>query len=433
MNNKIKIKLINTNKQQGVEEKLSLLLIYYSVILPILMGMSFVPSAVKYFADVLWVGAVLCTVIRGRVRIGRSVLPLAVTVALLFAYVLLVYLARFQSWFYLIWGIRNLFRFYIAFFAYAYTTEESIVEQWFSFVEKIFWVNAVLSIIQFAYLGAAQDYLGGVFGTGGGTNGYTVVLLCIVVTRSLLVNFEEKGKLGRCLLICIAALAVAAMAELKFFFVLFVIILIYAAITTKFSIRKLALLIGGIIGVLIGAQVLTYWFGFDNFFSIEGIIEQATRTSYSYSDSKDVNRLSAISSLNSYFLDSPWDRIFGLGLGNCDTSSFEIFNTAFYKQNASVHYTWFTAPMVYLETGYVGLTLYLAFFVTCFGLALKRYLCGKGKKLYCQMSMIMSVICCMLAFYNASLRYEAAYMIYLVLALPFIRQSDENTAAKATQ
>lgn len=432
MKNTIKIKRINTDRRYVLEEKMSQLLVYCSIILPIFMGMPVVPSVVKYTADVLWIGAVLCTVIRGRVRFGRNILPLAVTVVLLFSYALLVYFARFQSWFYFLWGIRNLFRFYIAFFMYVYTMEGSVVEKWFSFLEKIFWINAVLSFIQFVFMGVKGDFLGGVFGIEGGTNGFTLALLCVVVTRSLLVNFEKKGNVNSSLLVCIVALGVAAMAELKVFFVLFVIILVYAAIITKFSIRNLVVLVIGIICAVIGAQLLTVWFGFEGFFTLDGIVELAIRDSYANSSADDINRMSAISSLNNRTLHTVWDRLFGLGLGNCDTSSFEIFNSTFYKQNASMHYTWFTAPMLYLETGYLGLAIYFAFFVICFGLALKRYLRGAGNKIYCQMAMIMAVICCILAFYNASLRYEIAYMLYFVLALPFIRKS-ETTATETAR
>ena len=124
-------------------------------------------------------------------------------------------------------------------------------------------------------------------------------------------------------------------------------------------------------------------------------------------------------------MDSATDRIFGLGLGNCDTSAFSMFNSVFYSQHKSLHYTWFTAPMVYLETGYIGLALYLTFFVACFLGALKKYLKGDGNKIYCEMTMILSIIYCIVAFYNASLRYEAGYMLYFTLALPYMRKSSE--------
>lgn len=412
--------------KKSLEEKLSSLLLYWSVIMPILTGIPFVPSALKYVADIIWGGLIFCTVVRGRIAVRKDILPLVITVILLAVYVTVVYLCRYQTLLYFVWGVRNLFRYYIAFFAYTNAINEENTEKWFSFLEKIFWINTAVSVVQFVFMGVKQDNLGGVFGTAGGTNGYTIALLCIVVIRSLLMNFEKRGNMSRCFWVCVAALAVAAMAELKFFFVLFVIILVYAACVTKFSFRKLLTMMCGILGVFIGVKVLVAWFGFDDFFSFKGIVELATRTSYATSTSKDVNRLSAISTLNRLVMDSPFDRIFGLGLGNCDTSAFSIFNSAFYRQHRSLHYTWFTAPMIYLETGYIGLAIYLSFFCVCFSLAVKKYLRGDGNKLYCQMTMILCVICGILVFYNASLRYEAAYMLYFVLALPFMQPSSRT-------
>lgn len=426
MNRATKVHSVSIKKYLGLKEKLGLLLVFWAVLMPIFTGFSFVPSALKYIADILWIGLVLCSLVKKRLRIRQEVLPFVITVILLLLYVTVVYLCRYQTIFYFVWGLRNLFRYYIAFFAYANTMNCDMVEKWFSFIEIVFWVNVPVSIFQFIFMDIAQDYLGGVFGTVGGTNGYTIVLLCIVVTRSLLVNFGKRGNMTRCLLTCIAALVVAIMAEIKYFFILFIVIMGYAAIATKFSFRKLATMICGILGVLIGSRLLISLFGFDGFLSVQGITKMATRLSYAHSSSGDINRLSAIFSLNNSIMTSPIDQIFGLGLGNCDTSSFSVFNSAFFRQYSFLHYTWFAAPMLYLETGYIGLSLYLLFFLLCFYMTLRKYIDGKGNRLNNQMAMMMSIICVMLVFYNASLRYEAAYMMYFVLALPFMRQTKQE-------
>lgn len=406
-----------------LEEKLSLWLLYWSVIMPILTGIPTIPSALKYTADVIWFGLVLCCVLKRKIRIRRDILPLAFAAAFLLVYVTLTYLLRYQTLRYFIWGVRNLFRYYVAFFAYAVALKTDRVEKWFDFIEKVFWVNVAISIYQFAVMGVVQDFLGGVFGVKGGTNGYTTTLLTIVVTRSLLMSFAKKGNLWRCLLTCAAAMSVAAMAEIKFFFVLFIVILICCVIMTKFSLRKLIVTLAGSIAVIIGTRMLVKWFGFSEVFSIQGIIEEATKSSYASSSADDVNRLSAIYTLNQRILTEPFDRIIGLGLGNCDTSAFAVFNTPFFEAHGAMHYTWFVAPMIYLETGYIGIAIYISFFVACFVQAMRKNMRKDGNLLYCRMAMIMSITCCILMFYNASLRYEAAYMIYFILALPFLRQS----------
>lgn len=427
------MKNISEFRRSPLEEKISILLLYLSVFIPILTGMPFVPSAVKYAADVLWLGLVLCALLKKRIVVRKNIKTLILLAAGLFGYALIVYLIRYQSIFYFIWGFRNLFRFYIAFFAFADRMNEDTVERWFSLIDIIFWINLVLTGFQFVFMGVRQDYLGGVFGTTSHTNGYTLPLLCIVVVRHLCRAFEGDETLWKGMLYCVMSLLIAAMAELKFFFVVFLLVLIAAAIITKFSVKKLIWVILGCLAAIIGAQLLVSWFGFEDFLTLEGIIEQATRGSYANSTAGDINRLSAIPALNQRILDTPLERLFGLGLGNCDTSNVAIFNTPFSVTYSYLHYTWFTAPMIYLEMGYIGMTVYLLFFVACLWLSLKAFSRKNGNRQYCQMGIIMSGICCALAFYNSSLRYEAAYMLYFILALPFLRQPTESAEDKTEQ
>ena len=410
-----------------LEQKIGVLLLYWSIIMPILTGISFIPSVFKYGADVLWIGLVLCSLKKRRITIRQNLKPMVLLVVVLFGYAILIHLMYLQSAFYFLWGFRNLFRFYIAFFAYANLMNERNTEKWFAFVDIIFWVNVLLSIFQFVFLNVRQDYLGGVFGIGGGTNGYTVALLCIVVVRHMCLAFELKESLWKCMWICVASLLVSTMAELKVFFVLLVFILIVTAVLTKFSFKKVALMIIAGSAAFIGAQILVYWFGFENFFSISGVIEQATRANYSNSMAGDVNRLSAIPTLNRLILDAPIQRLFGLGLGNCDTAGFAIFNTPFFNKYSHLHYTWFTAPKLYLEMGYIGLAMYIAFFLLCLWQTYKAFYQKRGNRIYCQMAIVMAMICCVLSFYNASLSYEAAYMLYFILALPFLQQPTVET------
>ena len=405
-----------------LEQKIGILLLYWSILMPILTGISFVPSVFKYGADILWIGLVLCAIKKGRLTIRNNMKSMAVLVVFLFAYAILVHLLHFQSAFYFFWGFRNLFRFYIAFFAYTNLVNERTVEKWFFFIDIVFWINVVLSAFQFVFLGVRQDYLGGVFGIGGGTNGYTVALLCIVVVRHMCLAFELKESLWKCIWICVASVLVSAMAELKVFFVLLILILLVTVGLTKFSFKKVAIIIITTVVAFVGSQILVYWFGFNNFFSISGVVEQATRASYSSQTAGDVNRLSAIQTLNRLIVESPVQRLFGLGLGNCDTSAFAIFNTPFFIKYSYLHYTWFTAAKIYLEMGYVGLALYIIFFALCLWQTYKIFSQRRGNRIYCQMAIVMALICCVLLFYNASLSYEAGYMLYFVLALPFLWQ-----------
>ena len=109
-----------------------------------------------------------------------------------------------------------------------------------------------------------------------------------------------------------------------------------------------------------------------------------------------------------------------MGLGNCDTSSIALFNTDFYDLYVDIHYSIFSVSFMFMETGFVGLTLFTLFFVATFVYALVNFRKKRGNCFFNQMGMIMSLLCFVIMFYNSSLRTEAGYIAYFVMALPFI-------------
>lgn len=398
---------------------------------PFLMNLtSILPNPlgyIKYFPDGVILILLLQNLNRRRLVFKRRTIFLASVVVVLFVYTLLVYLLRFQSIAYYLWGFRNNFRFYIAFFAFYSYLDEKDVATWFNTLDILFWINLLVALFQFFVLGVRQDYLGGIFGVWGKTNGYTTAFLSIVLIRSFLKSFSKDELLFICISKSIGALTIAALAELKAFFVFFVLILIGTSMLTSFSWKKCMVLILGSILLMAGTSLLSQIHGFAGFFSWENLWELATKENYA--SQNDINRLSAISTLSDKLMASPLDRIFGFGLGNCDTSSFEICNTPFYKSHGSMHYTWLTSAMVFLEMGYVGLVIYMGFFAVCGWKAYKMQRDGIGNRINNQQAFLMSVICLIMMFYNGSLRIESAYMIYFVLALPYIKCTSKNESS----
>jgi len=376
-----------------------------------------VASYAKYIADVVLVLMLFLLFSRRNLSFRRTAVPALILACIFFAYTLVVYVFRFQSPFYFLWGLRNNFRFYVAFFAFIAFMDETDVADWFKIADVLFWLNIVASIVQFVLLGIKQDDLGGIFGVDGGFNGYTLLLFSIVVGKSLLAAMAGQEKVSVCAWKCIASLVVAAMAELKFYFLLFLLLLGMASVFSGLSWRKLLILTVGVLAVMAGSTLLVIWFDIKGVWDIQRLITLATKKTYS--TGKDLNRLSAVPILANTILSQPVDQMFGLGLGNCDTSAFAICNTPFYQRYSYLHYTWFSAAMLFLETGYVGLVLYGMFFVLVFQHAFRRRKVG-GNVIYCQLAMMMVVVSGILLFYNSSLRTEAAYMIYFVFAAPFI-------------
>lgn len=375
-------------------------------------------SYLKYLPDAILLALLLLSFRQKKMMIRRDILPLLLIAIGFFVYCLVIYVIQYQSIAYFLWGFRNKFRYYIAFFTFISYLDEEDVSTWFKVMDILFWVNAVLSAFQFFVLGVGGDFLGGIFGLAGASNGFTLCFLCVVIGKTLLEAFDGSEAFWKSMLKCVVSIAVAAMAELKFYFFVFVVLMIGATILTRFSIKKMAFLMVGFVALMIGALLLAEWFGSYGFLSLEELWASATKDSYA-SDG-DINRLSAVTTLAERILTNPLQQVFGLGLGNCDTSAFAVCNTPFYRRYGYLHYTWFTSAMTFLETGYLGLGIYTTFYLGCFGYSNKCFRAKIGNILYSRIAILMSLLCLVLTVYNASLSTESGYMMYFVLAAPFI-------------
>lgn len=393
---------------------------YVILILPFLFAflneLLNLPWSIRYVLDAAWCLLLVYILLSGR----RGDQKLGIWVWLFLIYTLLAYLPQWQSPLYYLWGLRNNFRLYAAFFAFAAFLKPEDVKGYWKLFDRLFWVDVVTSICQFQFMGIYGDQLGGLFSTETGGNGYTNIFFLIIVTKSVVFYLEKQEKLGTCLAKCGAALVVAAMAELKFYFVEFMLVVAMAVLFTSFSWRKVVVILGAGIGVIACAALLTALFpSFAGWFSWEWFLEAAT-ADRGYTSSGDLNRLNAIPQINELWLKNGWQRIFGLGLGNCDTSTYDILNTPFFRQYGDMHYTWISYAMMYLETGWIGLVFYWGFFVLVYFQIQKIEKRSEGMlRSYCRIARITAILCVVISIYNSSLRTEAGYMAYFVLAVPF--------------
>lgn len=382
------------------------------------------PDAIRYLLDGAWLW-LLVLMLRFSGKLSRtSAWRQAGWVTAFGVYTLCACLLRWQSGLYYLWGFRNNFRFYIAFFAFTAFLTEADVEGYFRKLDKLFWLNALVSLAQYFLLGKAGDYLGGLFGTQQGCNAYTNLFFVIVVTRTLVLFLDNREGWGVCLAKCGTALMLAVLAELKFFLIEFGLIAVLAVLLSGFTWRKVWVILCAVVGVVGGAVLLAALFPeFSEWFSLKWLLD-AAGSDRGYTSSGDLNRLNCIGMINEWFFHTPALRWFGLGMGNCDTSAYAFLNTPFYRAFSPIHYTWMSTSFWYLEGGYVGLVFFFGFFLSVYLAAgrLERHRKGVGKA-HCRMARILAVVCCAVAVYNASLRTEAAYMAYFVLALPFVRQS----------
>lgn len=401
-------------------------LMWLLIIMPftfwVLLDLLHLPNLIKYAMDAAWLLLLVYMLRFNKCVSGKRLVPLILWVLIFFVYTLISYIPRYQSALYYLWGARNNFRFYIAMFAFSLFMDQTDGSLYLKLLDKLFWIEFWVCMIQYFILGYHGDFLGGLFGVVTGTNGFLNILFIIITAKSVLMFLNKTESIYSCLRKCGAALLVSVLAELKFFFVEFSVIVVIATIITDFSWRKLTLTLASIVGVSVGILLLGELYPFfKDIFSIEGLLELAT-SDIGYTFRGDLNRLTVIPQIDSRFLTTPIDRLTGLGLGNCDSSGFDFLTTPFYKAYGWTHYQWFSTSFVYMEMGWIGLIMFFGFFLLHYLCVTKIQRKGQGVVLHCQLARVVSLCCILVAIYNSSLRMEAGYMAYFVLALPFMQQ-----------
>lgn len=419
MKSKFTIKLTKPNQPQ--------LFIFIIMIMPFLFGLFnllSIPSYLKYGLDICWIGLLLSLFIN-REKFENIHKFLFIWVVLFFLYTLLVYILKYQSVLYYLWGFRNNFRFYIVFFGFIVFLRKKDVKFYLSLLDKIFWINSFVCFIQFFLFNISGDNLGGLFGTERGCNGYINIFFVIVATKSIIYYLNRKESMLGCLSKCGVIMIISAFAELKFVFLEFAVIVFLASLLTGFTMRKLFLTLGALLGIWLGINVLLGLFSNSaDSFTWEGMLENASAEE-GYSSSGDLNRLTTIPIISSKFFKSFTLKLVGLGLGNCDTSAFSFLNTPFFIENEGLRYNWFSSAFTFLETGYIGLIFFFGFYLVVFFSVLRLLKRTNEEKEFYQMGAIVAICCLLLGIYNSSLRMESAYMVYFVLAIPFILQKDK--------
>lgn len=383
-----------------------------------------IPDAIKFLCDGFLVLLLLKLFLQRFTKIDNYSMPFVVIVGLFFFITLVGYLFNYQSVFYYLWGLRNNIRMFVAFFAFAYLADWEDAKGWIKALDVLFVINFAVVILQY-FSGYGQDYIGGIFGTSKGCNGSLLIFLCIVFAKTILSFMRGEEKMSKCIFVSVASLLVSTLSELKMFFILFILILFMASFMTAHSIKKtLFFAFGAVLVVLFSTLLTVLYKDFTDFLSFDSLIKALTDTGYATDE--DIGRFTALPVISQRFLPGFFRKLFGLGLGNCDSSSLSMFNTPFFESHQTVHYSYFSYAFLFLETGFVGLALYASFFVASFFVSRKLKKLEMADEFACQMSIILSVISLILLVYNSSLRMEIGFMLFFVLALPIISANEQR-------
>lgn len=294
------------------------------------------------------------------------------------------------------------------------------------FLNKLAWINFVVCLIEIA-LGYRQDWVGGIYGVSGGqVNGALNILLIIIFSRFIVQYLNKEISTLNILIVGVTSLIIATFAELKIFYVEMTVVFALASLITKFSFKKVGLIFLGAAGILVAIRYIYLIFpDIDkNMFTISYMWNYLTNSGgyvgqFAH-DAGDVNRLAFWDKCVSLFHNKA-EFLFGFGIGNCDQIELLGLKSYIYMRYGALHYYMFPLPMVLLQQGVVGMTLYIVLFVTLFFSVLKKY---KSKDYISKSQIQMTLILCVMAFiitiYDTSLLGKGGYLFFYILSLPFI-------------
>lgn len=333
----------------------------------------------------------------------------------------------------IIWSLRNFLRFEVFFGACCCFLEENDLKRIFKILEYVFYLNVVVFCTQYV-MGYRGDYLGGVFGTTTGANSFCNIFFIIICTYEIVLWFEKKERTIKVVFFIGFALLASALCEMKIFFVEIVVIVIMVFVIICFVEKKYSILIKGmvfaavgVVGLFFGIQLMIRLYpNFADFFTIEGFLYHTTRAS-GYSGSGDLNRLTAINTINeTLFNESPLLKVFGMGLGATEYStSISVLVSDFYRKFEYLHYYWLSHAWMYLECGIIGLIGYITGFVFNGFSGLKKIKRSRRNKedvSFIIVGVVMSFMAIILYFYNQSLRLECAYLLYFCYAIVYVKR-----------
>lgn len=398
------------------------IMIFMPFIIPFLTQVLHLPGFIKYIMD--FAGIILFFFLLrdfSKLINSQSKKIFFYWIFVFFFFELFNYFLNYQSIFYFLWGTRNNFRGYILFLAVILYCKQIDIQDVFGTMNKLFYLNTIIMFLQYLVFGYKQDNLGGLFGVESGCNAYINIFFCICLVISSILFFNKKIGVRKFIIELFFMLVLAAMAELKFFYVEFFIILFLAYVITDFSWKKILLIIPLCIVVFIGYKVFFLVFP-DIDLSITGMMEYAM-SDKGYTASGDFNRLNFINTVNSNYLKTSWKQLTGLGLGNCDyATGVSVVTSPFSLQYGWTHYTWVSTIFMYLECGYLGLLFLFGFFVLIILKVIRKMKLSRIDIDLNQITILCGIIAILNGFYNISMRLDASFMLYFMLAVPWISQ-----------
>ncbi len=361
-NNTLLVNRKDYTAKYKVERFLAYFVLFFTFIMFNAEYLSPVLSAVKYLNDLCIVALFVLCLNRIIPTFKKlNALPVLYAIAIFILVCVVTSIINGVKITLFVWGFRNTFRglaFLISVVCVFDNIDISKIFKAFFYIQILNFVLVVIQVIN----GARGDAVKGLFGS---LNVNALGLFSAILISYFFVAYvkRKEGYLKFALTTLISFVTVAV-SENKMGFVFVLVCLILALVFRGDGKRKvyltLTVLAFGALGMALLYIIEPY--AFSQLASISNMFKYLATT---YEEGYKIPRLGGITwIINNFFGGNAVKTLFGMGLGNCDTSQFSIFQSEFYSVYGSYNYRWFTHQWIFVECGILGLISYTAIFAS---------------------------------------------------------------------
>lgn len=403
--------------------------LYYMLVIKSFISILHIPEASKYLLDVNIVLMMALSIASlPRIFKDRDFKKLNSYIVLYMVAMVVIAFVKNVAPGQILWAIRNNYFFIIFFFICTLALNKKDVERIFDNIVKLQAYNVFCVLIEYFFMHKKNDYLGGMFGMEQGCNVYLNIYMVVITAYTVVRYLYKKSSVSVMLAVIISNSVISAFSELKFYYFELAIILVLALVLSGKSSKNLYIVVFIVGALFVGIRILSLvnTESINILSSVDSILEYGA-DDYANEEGFIITRLTSFYQINEYFFnDKLANKLLGFGLGSCESSkTFRWANSSFATMHEDTGYRNLTVSVNYLETGYIGLILFIAIFILLFMKA--RKFKGKISKenadiLVCAQTIIPLLI--INFWYNASIRIESAYLSYFVLSLVCICIND---------
>lgn len=403
--------------------------IYYMLVVRSFISILGLPGIIKHVLDVNLILIMVLSVSRlPSLFKNRNYNKFFLYIVFYMAFTIIVAIAKEVPGGQIFWAVRNNFFFIFFFMICIDVIHKNDCERIMKNVVFLHYYNIICAVIEFVFMGKRNDFLGGMFGTEQGCNVHLNVYM-VVISIYVIVRYIAKLENVRNLIfVIITNVALAAASELKFYYIELALIFLFAYIlnSNKGSLKNIYIIVFAVIGLIVGFNVLSV-LNRDSlaiFTSLDKFLEYNTRTEYG--DGLRINRFTAISQvINIFFRNKTQLKLLGFGFGYAeDSKTFPMFNSSFAEYYRNTGYRNLTTAVTTLETGFVGLVMFFAIFISIIFIG-NKFKKNKDYNSYSvSFGQILSLLVIINCAYNAGIRIEIAYLTFFALSIMFVYKKD---------